>query len=77
MKQLVKTTMSAKGQVVLPEAIRDAMGWGPGTKLRVEATRDGVRIYDDQVFPETSLRQVFGCLVYDGPAMSVEDLRKY
>ena len=71
------TLSGLKAQVVLPKATWDAIGWGPGTKLRVAATPDGVLIYEDRVFPETSVSEVFGRLAYDGPAKSVEDQQKY
>jgi AbrB family looped-hinge helix DNA binding protein len=36
------TTVSTKGQVILPKAIRELRGWGPGTKLLVQYTPEGV-----------------------------------
>ena len=35
-EQLTITTISTKGQVILPKAIRDRRLWKPGTKLTVE-----------------------------------------
>ena len=36
------TTLSTKGQVILPKAIRDQLRWHAGTRLAVELTADGV-----------------------------------
>ena len=36
------TTVSTKGQVILPKAIRQRKHWEPGTRLVVEDTPDGV-----------------------------------
>lgn len=36
------TTVSTKGQVILPKAIREGRRWLPGTRLMVEDTEDGV-----------------------------------
>ena len=36
------TTVSTKGQVVLPKAVRATLRWGAGTRLVVENTPDGV-----------------------------------
>ena len=68
------TTVSSKGQVILPKAIRDALGWKPGTKLRVENTKDGVLLKAGPIFPPTTVDEVFGCLKYDGPPLSIEDM---
>ena len=36
------TTVSTKGQVILPKAIRDQLRWDAGTRLTVVHTADGV-----------------------------------
>ncbi len=36
------TTVSTKGQVILPKAIRQRHEWDAGTRLIVEETADGV-----------------------------------
>jgi AbrB family looped-hinge helix DNA binding protein len=68
------TTVSTKGQVILPKALRDARKWRPGTKLVVEETPDGILLRAAPVFPATSLDDVVGMLKYDGPPVSLEDM---
>ena len=36
------TTVSTKGQAVLPKAVRTTLRWRAGTRLVVESTPDGV-----------------------------------
>ena len=67
------TTVSTKGQVILPKAVRDAKGWGSGTKLIVEETRDGVLLRPASPFPPTNLDDVFGCLDARGRHAKIED----
>ncbi|WP_158742919.1 AbrB/MazE/SpoVT family DNA-binding domain-containing protein [Acidisphaera sp. L21] len=69
------TTVSTKGQVILPKAVRDRLHWDAGTRLVVEHTADGVLLRPlVDVFAPTRSEDVFGCLHYAGPAKSVEEM---
>ena len=68
------TTVSTKGQVILPKAIRDQRGWPSGTKLVVRDTPEGVLLSPEAIFPPTSVDAVFGMLKYDGPPVSTEEM---
>lgn len=70
------TTLSTKGQVILPKAIRSKRRWGAGTKLTVEETADGVLLKAAPIFPPTRPEDVFGMLKYDGPAKTIEEMDK-
>ena len=72
--QFLTTTVSTKGQVILPKAIRTLLGWQAGTRVVVENTRDGVLLKPLPVFDETHPEQVFGSLGYRGAPRSVEDM---
>lgn len=69
------TTVSTKGQVILPKAIRRALRWGAGTRLVVENTSEGVLLKPEPVFTETRSEDVFGSLPYDGPPQSPQEMR--
>ena len=74
---MATTVVSAKGQVVLPKALRDAKGWTPGTRLAVEETPDGLtlRVQESEpIFPPTTIDEAFGCLKYDGPPKTIEEM---
>ena len=68
------TTVSTKGQVILPHAIRRKRHWNAGTKLIVEDTPEGVLLKAAPLFPPTRLEDVYGCLKYDGPAKTIEEM---
>lgn len=68
------TRLSSKGQVVLPKAVRDAHGWGPGTEFIVESTPDGVRLRAVAPFPRSDLNDVFGSVPVAGATKSLEDM---
>ena len=56
------TTLSTKGQVILPKSVRDALDWKPGMKLVVERDGNGVRLHLAQKANATRLEDVAGCL---------------
>lgn len=68
------TTVSTKGQVILPKAVRDRRRWGPGTRLLVEETPDGVLLKPEPLFPPTRPEDVYGMLKYSGPPKTLEEM---
>ncbi len=51
------TVVSTKGQVILPKAIRDSKGWGPGKELVVQETEEGVLLRAADPFPRPTPRR--------------------
>ena len=74
MAERLTTTVSTKGQVILPKAIRRALRWEAGTRLTVENTPAGVLLKPEPVFAETRLEEVFGCLAYQGTPKTLEEM---
>ena len=70
----VTTTISTKGQVILPKAIRQKRDWDAGTRLIVEDTPDGVLLRRAPAFLATLPDQVFGTLAFRGEPKSLEDM---
>lgn len=69
------TTVSTKGQVILPKAIRDQLRWDAGTRLAVEHTAEGVLLkLLTTPFAPTRPEDVFGCLPYKGGPKSIEEM---
>ncbi|HYF23944.1 MAG TPA: AbrB/MazE/SpoVT family DNA-binding domain-containing protein [Caulobacteraceae bacterium] len=68
------TVLSTKGQVILPKAVRERRGWRPGARLVVQETPEGVLLTEEPAFPRTRPEDVFGCLKYDGPPKTVEEM---
>ena len=64
-------TVTSKGQVTIPKAIRDQLGLEPGDRLRF-IERDGEIILEAETI---DVRELFGRLkVDDAAALSVEDM---
>ena len=74
MAERLTTTVSTKGQVILPKAIRRALRWEAGTKLAVENTPEGVLLKAVPVFAETRPEDVFGRLAYRGAPKSLAEM---
>lgn len=56
------TTLSSKGQVIIPKTVRDALQWAPGTVFRVVACDGGVVLTPEPLFAATLPAQAAGCL---------------
>jgi len=65
------TKLSTKGQVILPNAIRSARAWTPGTEFAVEETRNGVLLRPIGNFPKTRLDDVAGSLRWTGKPKTI------
>jgi AbrB family looped-hinge helix DNA binding protein len=73
--EALTTTVSTKGQVILPKAIRRHRHWDAGTRLMVEDTEDGVLLKAAPLFAATEIDAMFGSLgPVVGKAKSVEEM---
>jgi len=68
------TRLSTKGQIVLPQSIRVARAWKPGTEFTVEETADGVLLRPAALFPRTKLEDVVGFLRYKGKPKTIAQM---
>ena len=68
------TTVSTKGQVILPKAIRQRRKWEAGTRLVVEDTPDGALLKAAPVFAPTRPEDVAGMLAYRGPPKTLDEM---
>jgi len=68
------TTVSTKGQVILPKAVRDRRKWPAGTRLVVEETPEGVLLKPALLFLPKRHEEVAGMLAYKGPPKTIEEM---
>ena len=68
------TTVSTKGQVILPKVVRQRRSWGFGTRLVVEETPEGVLLRAAPAFPATTMDGVFGMLRTSAPAKTPDEM---
>lgn len=71
-----KTTLSSKGQVIIPKKVREHHRWRPGTQFILEDRPEGVLLRPFRIFPPTEIAAGLGCAGYKGPPKSLEETRK-
>ena len=67
--------ISTKGQIVLPVAVRKALGLTPGMRVNVKVTGKSAQITPAPAKKTVSLKEIQSLLKYDGPAVAVGDMR--
>lgn len=72
----MKTTVSTKGQIVLPLAVRNALGLVPGSELEVLAEGDQVILRRVSRFRSVTAIEALGCAGYQGPPKTIEDMNQ-
>ena len=68
------TTVSTKGQVILPSSIRQRRDWRAGTRLVVEEMPDGVLLTPAPSFAITRPEEVFASLPHRGKPKTIEEM---
>jgi AbrB family looped-hinge helix DNA binding protein len=72
----ITTTVSTKGEVILPKAIREQRKWDAGTRLVIEDTADGVVLKAAPHFAPTRPEDVFRMLSHAGPAKMLGEMEE-
>jgi AbrB family looped-hinge helix DNA binding protein len=73
---LAKTTLSTKGQIVVPKAIRDQKRWQAGTRLVLKDTPEGILITPEQAEKIYTVDDIIGILKYVGPPVTIEQMNE-
>lgn len=72
------TTLSSKGQVIIPKTLRVARRWGPGTQLEVHDTPDGILLRPaaarQKVALSEGLEAIRRRVGYAGPTISLAEM---
>ena len=73
-----RAKISSKGQLVLPKAVRDAHGLGPGSEVEVESAGDVIllRPRPKRARKTYTIDEVAGFLKYDGPPVTLDDMER-
>ncbi|MFM9969940.1 MAG: AbrB/MazE/SpoVT family DNA-binding domain-containing protein [Burkholderiales bacterium] len=67
--------VSTKGQIVLPVAVRKALGLKPGMRVDISIEGKGARITPTVAKQTAKLAEIQAILKYAGPRVPVKDMR--
>lgn len=67
--------VSTKGQIVLPAAVRKALGLRPGMRVDIRVEGKGARITPAPVKNTAKLSDIQAILKYSGLRVAVKDMR--
>lgn len=70
----METTLSSKGQIVIPRQIRQSHGWKPGFCFSIIDEGDAIVLKPSLSRKTTALEDVIGCAGYSGPKKSLADM---
>lgn len=69
-----RTRLSNKGQVVIPQRIRVALGWRAGVEFSVEPIEGGIALRPICDSSATTVDEVFGCVGYRGAKKTLREM---
>ena len=69
---MVESAVTSKGQTTLPKPVREALGIGPGDRVRYVVLDNG----EVRILPVRPVSYLFGVLKYDGPPVTLEDMER-
>ena len=70
------TRLSSKGQIIIPQAIRDAHKWQSGLEFNVIDTEQGILLTPRLPFKPTQIKDLVGCVGYKGAKKSLKDMEQ-
>lgn len=70
------TRLSSKGQIIIPQAIREAHHWTSGVEFAVIDTDQGILLTPIKPFKKTTLQSVIGCTGYKGKKKSLKEMEQ-
>lgn len=66
----METTLSSKGQIVVPRQIRQNHGWQPGLSFTITEKDDSIILVPISAKKTSKLEDVIGCVGYHGKKKS-------
>jgi len=71
---MLTTKLSSKGQIIIPQLLRNSHQWKAGMHFTVVDTAEGILLKPQKILTETRLDEVAGCLRYQGKAKTLKEM---
>lgn len=68
------THLSSRRHVTIPKTICDTYHLAIGQELEIESTPQGILLKPKKIMQNTPLVDIAGCLAYQGPAKTIEEM---
>lgn len=72
----MNTKLSSKGQVVIPQELREINHWLPGQELIAVNTDEGVLLKPKPAFSETAIEDLIRFRPYKGEVKTIEEMNE-
>ena len=72
----MRTTLSSKGQIVLPKEVRDRRGLRAGAELEIEEVPEGMLLRLVVGLSAGALGELLGCTGYRGPRKTIAQMEE-
>jgi AbrB family looped-hinge helix DNA binding protein len=70
------TRLSSKGQIIIPQGIREAHHWKAGLEFNVIDTEQGILLTPRLPFKATSIKEIRGCVNYKGKKKTLREMEE-
>ena len=70
------TRLSSKGQIIIPQSIRDAHHWEPGLNFAVTEVNGGILLKPYKAFKAINVDEVLGCTGYKGKKKTLKEMEE-
>lgn len=71
---MATTTLSTKGQIIIPREIRERRGWAAGLTFEVEERGDDLVLRPARTLAKTTVDDLLGCLPYKGRPKTLAEM---
>lgn len=73
---MLKTKLSSRGQIVIPQNIRESHHWKTGECFEVHDLAEGILLTPIKKHNDVQARDLLGSIGYHGPKKSLDDMDK-